>query len=646
MALAIAILVGCAGTSDVSLTPPPTLTDTPLIYPSSTPTPQRAPLLRIAIFGEATTTNVWALFDEAGANYWNYVTQASYWPRLYQLAPPSLDFEPATAKGMPSPLICGADFCTATVTLQPNLTWTNGSPFTAEDVAFTVNTSLQFRLALNWQQAYNPKLLDHVKAQDGTTVKYYFKGMPTVADWQFGALQGPIVNQAYWQPRIDDAVSLLPDENLLPTIQELEREFDDLQTQVDDLNFSLNTMAPASTVYQDTSKKAIRFQEELNSIANKIDKYRAEYESKLLEAREALFVLANANEPTLGAWRFSSRIDDQFENLANLGTPFGDPWFDRVRYITYPNELAAVQALENNEVDLILIPDGLLELSISLLENIPSITLSRTTSHSVRFLAFNHTNPYLAKPALHQALACMIDLNVLSEKLGDNTAPLPGFVLDDPWRAEENSLPCTGVTKDIRLEHAVAILKGAGYSWNLEPAPNSAGTNFSHPDGNTMPGFTLLVSEDDPLRVKAVKYIAQQANLLGLSLEVHQSDPDDLLYSVYGSGDYDLALLGWHLSTYPSYLCDWFTPANQNPFAYNGSKLNAECESWNATSDLDKAKNHVVEIQSILMQDLPIIPLYAAVHTDFYQNIYYPFDDILDGLSRLYGAPTLAIPIN
>ena len=150
-----------------------------------------------------------------------------------------------------------------------------------------------------------------------------------MADWQYGVLQGPIVNQAYWGPRIVDAVSLLPDDALLPTIRELEIEFADMQSKVDDLNLSLNTMAPASTVYQETSGQAQRLQEELNSVYNKLDKNRTEYETKLAEARASLFALANANEPTLGPWQFASRIEGNFENRANLGTPFGDPWFDQ-----------------------------------------------------------------------------------------------------------------------------------------------------------------------------------------------------------------------------------------------------------------------------------------------------------------------------
>jgi len=642
--LAALLLAACTATPEPLPTPVPTNTTLPA---TPTPLPQREPLLRIAVLGEATTTNVWALFDELGADYWNYATQADYWPRLYHLAPPLLGLEPAAAKGEPTPLVCDAAICTATVSLQPDLTWTDGSPLTADDVAFTANTALDFRLGLNWRQAYNPDLLDHVEALDESTAKFYFKGMPTVADWQYGVLQGPILNQAYWQPRIVNAVNLLPDETLLPTIRELEAEFAEMQSQVDDLNLSLNTMAPASTVYQDTSRQAQGLQEELNSVYNKLEKNRTEYETKLAEARTVLFSLANTNEPTLGPWRFESRIGGEFENQANLGTPFGDPWFDNVRYITYPNEAAAVSALLNDEVDVILTPAGLSSDSIARLENAPEITLGRNVTRSARFLAFNHANPYLAGPALHQALACMINPQSLVEGLSEDAAPLPGFVLDDFWQNKEASLPCAGTADHMRLTEAVRLLKAAGYTWSEEPTADKTGKELKAPDGTLLPRLSLLspTYAVDTLRAETAIYVAQQAEVLGLFVDVRLSDADELLYDVYGSGDYDLVLLGWRLSAYPAYLCEWFTPSEENPFAYNGSGLTSACEAWGQTSDLNEARAHVSEIQSILTQDLPLIPLYTGVCVDAYRNIRYPFDNVIDGLSGLYAAPALVIPI-
>jgi hypothetical protein len=51
------------------------------------------------------------------------------------------------------------------------------------------------------------------------------------------------------------------------------------------------------------------------------------------------------------------------------------------------------------------------------------------------------------------------------------------------------------------------------------------------------------------------------------------------------------------------------------------------------------------EVQAILDQELPFIPLYTGITYDAYQNILYPFESVLGGLSGLYGAPSFAVPV-
>jgi ABC-type oligopeptide transport system substrate-binding subunit len=189
------------------------------------------------------------------------------------------------------------------------------------------------------------------------------------------------------------------------------------------------------------------------------------------------------------------------------------------------------------------------------------------------------------------------------------------------------------------------LLKAAGYSWVYEPAVGVEGVGLKLPGEFEIPPLTLLAPEEDSLRGAAAKYIVQQAEILGLSITVNIRSSDDLLYAVYGSRNYDMALLGWHLSAYPSYLCEWFQPWEQNPFVYTGDELKSVCEAWTQSSELKMANIHAFEAQTILMRDLPLIPLYSEMRVDAYRNIRYPFTEVVDGLGGLYGALELAIPI-
>jgi len=656
VALAAVFLTACASPVPEPLVPLTPISVSDTILPTATyvvPPPQRRPVLRVAILGEPTLLNVWAFYDNTSANYWDNATQSGYWPTLYRLAPPDWDIQPATAKGAPPSIICDPANCTATVSLQPGLTWSDGSPFSASDVVFTINTALKFRLGFNWQQAYNPDLLDRAEALNAYTVKLTFKSAPSVADWQYGVLQGPIVNRTYWQPMIAEAVNLLPDETVMTTIGELEDEIDWTQSKLAELNLALKTMDPGNANFLDLTRQARSLDNNLVGLYNKLEKDRTEYDTRLADARASLFSLTHFNEPTLGPWKFASIATGGFENQAHLGTPYGNPWFDRVQYVIYLNEAAAVNALINAEVDLILTPDGLSPGTAARLANIPDVTLRRNMTSSARFLAFNHANPFLADPTLHQALACMLDLQALAERMGSYALPLPGFVLDGFWQNKQVYMPCTGASEDARLTEAIGLLKQAGYTWEVEPRTGANGSGLRFQDGAIFPDFSLLIPAQDHEREAAAIYIAQQANKLGMTLDVRRSSFDDILYTVYGSRDYDMALLGWHLSSYPAYLCDWFTPSGQNPFAYNGSRpdmsenegLSYACRSWAQLSNLETAQAWAFQAQSILMRDLPLIPLYADARVDAYRNVRYPFREVVDGLGGLYGAPGLAIPI-
>jgi ABC-type transport system substrate-binding protein len=194
------------------------------------------------------------------------------------------------------------------------------------------------------------------------------------------------------------------------------------------------------------------------------------------------------------------------------------------------------------------------------------------------------------------------------------------------------------------LESTVRTLKSAGYTWSQEPTASQPGAGLLLPGGSPFPPVTLLAppAEYDAGRASAAAHIEQQVRQLGISLVAQLTDPQSLRYAVYSSGQYDMAILGWRLSEYPGYLCDWFRAPS--PFAYQDDKLQRACEAMNSTADLGTARSTAYEIEAILMEDLPFIPLYLEPRFDAYHGVAYPFESNLGGLSSLYGAPDLAIP--
>src|SRR5688572_5680337 len=273
-----------------SCAPQPAPAPTSTVSPTAVPI-AHAPEIRFALIGEPHDVNVWELFDESGASYADYALRFEYWPRLYHLAPPDLTFESLAANGMPSPVIQEGEFYSAAVTIRTDLNWTDVSPFTAEDVAFTVNTVLAFELGFDWNAYYSPDYIDRVEVVDSSTVKFIFKQRPNVGVWQYGALQGSIVQKAYWESRIGEAAGLLPDDVLRAELEEARLYLSSVQTRVNDLSTQASAMASVGQDNRAVLAELTKKQNELIFAQNTLDKTLEESAGKFASAQQALFAV-------------------------------------------------------------------------------------------------------------------------------------------------------------------------------------------------------------------------------------------------------------------------------------------------------------------------------------------------------------------
>jgi ABC-type transport system substrate-binding protein len=626
----ILFIASCAPKVDSVPTAIPTPTQTPV------PPSVHAPEIRFALIGSPRSTiNVWELFDEAGTSYADRAVRSEYWPRLYHLSLPDLSFQPLAAQGMPSEVTQDGDYYSATVTLRTDLTWTDGSHFTAEDVAFTVNTSLAFELGADWESSYQTGLLDHAEAVDDSTVKFYFRHKPGVGAWQYGALQGVIVQKSYWEPLIQKALSLLPDDALRTDIQTARDYVARVQTDADRLGSQLAELKQNGGQDRKLDGDYRKKLDELNFAKNSLDRALQDYENRVQTAQNELFSLGNENEPLLGTWLPSSRDGGSWTNEANPAFPFGQPHFDRAVYFTFSDEASAVSAFQNGLVDSILTANGA-----------PQEAATGTVStYNARFLVVNPQRAHLLDTSFRRALSCMIDRSALAdEDLQGYAFPLDSFALSPQWHNPEAKDPCSGMDRSARITNTVKILRGAGYSWAQTPDADHAGSGLVSPDGGEFPRVYLLTpsQNEDPLRYSAAKFIAEQAQYLGVPFSVIEESQSNIVYAVFSSGQYDMALVGWRLSEYPSYMCEWFN--GETPALYSGTRYGDSCAALSAESNLEAARQASFQIEADLMSNVPFIPLFGQVRTESIQHLIYPSTFIPNGWGSYYGAPSYAAP--
>lgn len=542
-----------------------------------------------------------------------------------------------------TPFTHEGDYYTATVQLRSDLTWTDGGLFTAEDVAFTVNTALNFELGFDWKAYYDYDYLDHVEALNPTAVKYYFKKTPNVGAWQYGALQGPIVQKDYWNFRVTQAAGLLPQETLDTEISEAMAQQTALQKEVSGLNAKVLSIQQSGGQDRQLEAELKRKSGNLDAANNHLAELKDQIDTEYNQARIALYSLDDLDEPTLGNWTPAGSEDGVWINATNPDFPFGQPNFDRASYRGFADEDSAVNALQTNQVDAIIDAQGISANAIKRLSADDSIRVQNYTTRSTSFLIINFTNPSLSNPALHQAIACLLENNLMeSPVLLEGSGWTGSFVAESYWRGQPEDRLCMSLEANARLEMAVSIMKTAGYSWQVQPTPAVYGENLRSPSGESVLPVSLLVSISDPLRIEAARLIENHINRLGIPLSISMLDNNVINYRIFSSDRYDMAILGWNLSPYPGYLCDWF--GESNPFHYENPRIASICTNLLQESNLEMARADVKEMLTALSEDLPFIPLYSQGTTEAYRNVAFPFEDVPDGLSSLYGAPSLALP--
>ncbi|HMX19188.1 MAG TPA: ABC transporter substrate-binding protein, partial [Anaerolineales bacterium] len=623
----------------VSCSPQPARVAEPTSIPTPTlaPVVAHAPEIRFALVGEPQTVNVWQLFDTPGASYADYALRADSWPRLYHLLPPEFTFEPLAASGLPTAFTQENDFYVAAVKLRTDLKWTDGSAFTAEDVAFTVNAALAFELGFDWSEFYPSDDLHHAEALDASTVKYYFKQEPNVGAWQYGALQGPVVQKAFWEGAVNAAANSLPTETLRTEIAKTQADLETVKRDVAELSEQVLALILSGKQNRILDSDLKRKQNEQIFVQSNLDRLLEEYAANIAAAQSALYASSDEKEPLLGSWIPLGMEDGQWVNEANLEFPFIQPGFDRAVYKIFESETEALTAFENGEVDAILAPAGISS-------NIPGMVYSST--YSARFLVFNPLKMQFADPAFHSALSCMLDRNTLSsDRLQNQAFPFDAFVLSPQWHDPAAQDPCTGLDEATRIGQAVKFMKDAGYFWAKEPDANGAGQGLRYSNGDLFPTAVLLspTKDEDPLRYAAANYVSERAEYLGVSITVQTASMDDLIYAVYSSQQYDLAITGWRLSEYPAYLCEMFDGRSQH--LYTSDRFQSACDALKGESDLERARQGFRQIESALMMELPFIPLFTVARADLYQKIAYPAEKVLNSWGGLYGAPSFAVPL-
>ena len=173
-----------------------------------------------------------------------------------------------------------------------------------------------------------------------------------------------------------------------------------------------------------------------------------------------------------------------------------------------------------------------------------------------------------------------------------------------------------------RMVKAYDILSKAGYTWKVPPVQADEvdnGEGLILPDGSVMEDFTILTPEPDydPHRAMAGQIIQERLREAGIPATSKPMKFGPLLEQVKGRHEFDMFILGYgRLSLDPDYLRNFFhsgqdRPRGLNMSGYHNPEFDRIADESAAAMDTRKRQGLIWEMQTILMRDVPYLPLYS-----------------------------------
>jgi len=550
-------------------------------------TSQAATYLKIGILGEPKALNPFGASDA-----WTKKISMLLYQPLYMVDPNTQTLIPWLAADQPL-----YDPKNKTVTFHLRaMKWDDGTPFSADDLVFTVDIIKRFRIPryyVYWD------FVKKIEAIDPLTVRLTVEQiMPVLAR---RSLTTWVVQKRKW----------------LPLIQKAEEKLKDLKGE-DKPTGDLDDEEAESTV-----SEALR----------------------VIQGHET-------TDPTgLGPFRFKSWKKGSYilmeknpyffaQDKIISGRRLG-PFIDGIMFKVFDNLSASSLALMEGEIDFLW--KGVSHSLVSAMVKDPNIKVPMVLDSGYRFLGFNLRKPPMSDPAFRRAVAYLVDKNfIINRILHNHGEALYTFIPPDNTFYFDPDIPQYGqdLGQKERIKEAYRLLKDAGYRWETPPvSPDGAiqkGSRLSMPDGQPAAiGITILGPPPDYDTEMAAcgQVIATWLQDFGMKVSWEPIAFGALLRRIRNERDFDMFVLGWrNLSLDPDYLRRFFhstyDEANQwNYTGYSNAEYDRLAETQAQTVDLRERRKIIFELQERLTADLPIIPLYVphlmeGIRTDRFEGWY------------------------
>jgi ABC-type transport system substrate-binding protein len=557
-------------------------------------------LLKIGLLEEPKSLNLFA----ASKDIWASKVLLFCYQRLYYRDPDGENLVPWLAQDEPV-----WDETAKTVTFHVReAKWDDGSPFTAYDVVFTADMIRRFRIPAYWN---NWNFVDKVEAPDARTVVLTL-ARPSAILWE-RTLTSVVIQKARWASLAGQAQKLLED--------------------------GLKAQEAAGKSGQEGLAAALVKPVELLT-THPVNKPESVGPFSFHEWQKGAYIHLKRNE------RF-------FGRNATLANRTLGPHVEGIVFKVFGNTDTAILALKKGEIDYFWwgIESGYLED----LRKSANIRVFSEPKSGFRYLGFNLRRPPMAHPAFRHAVAYLVDKDFIVQRILHNEGvrldtlvppEIGKFTLKNPPRWGE------GLTWKERVSKAVALLKEAGYRWDVEPEGGQMPGQFSTPggglklpDGQPIAPINLLSppADYDAQRAQTANLVQQWLKEFGVPVNWKPMAFSAMNKKIGAERDFDMFVSGWGaLGQDPDFLRSFFhsredKPEGKNTVGYRNPQFDELADRQALAMDVAERQKMVHRLQEMLNQDLPYLPLYVpmnleGVRTDKFEG----WEEMSGGIGNLW----------
>lgn len=291
---------------------------------------------------------------------------------------------------------------------------------------------------------------------------------------------------------------------------------------------------------------------------------------------------------TSGAYQFVEYQEEDYLHLEKYEDyHLGEPRIDEI-YMRVMNGTALLTEFQAENLHMAAGGGiGMVSLDdIELLEEIEGLVVEENPGFNGQYLLINTSRERFSDPQVRRALAHALDLELTVENLLHGRGEALASTYSDASPYQDPDLEPLEYDPDLARE----MLEEAGFDFD-EPI------DFVVPTGNA-------------IREQNGDLVEQW--LVDIGLEVNQSNYDFTTWvSMAEDLDYDLGLRGWGHTADPNIQPYFYSDGDVNTMGFSNETVDALIDEGNAGTDFDERYPVYQELQHVLQEEMPVVPLYS-----------------------------------